>query len=98
VHGPVSVRSAPFDQAAEIDRLASTAQVFICTRSLDQRWLGIVYDEGGIAAERCGVSDPVERRSDYRGPCAAGWVSTAQIRFVSGVPHQLPPQKAAETL
>ncbi len=98
VHGPVPVRAGPYEQSQEIDRLPTRSEFFVCSRSLDQRWLGIVYDEGGVAAERCGVSEPIQGRRNYQGPCAAGWVSSAQIRFVSGIPHQLPPQAAPETL
>ena len=90
--GPVPVRAAPFDQAAEIDQLAAGAEFFICSRTHDQRWFGIVYDEGGRAAQRCGVSEPVPERRRYQGPCAAGWVASARIRLVSGVPHQVPAQ------
>lgn len=87
---PVPVRAAPFEAAAQIDRLPAGATFFICQRTFDQRWSGIVYDEGGAAAERCGVSAPAPERRDYAGPCAAGWVPTARVRLVSGVPHQLP--------
>jgi len=86
----VAVRAAPFEQAQEIDALERSAQFFICTRTHDQRWFGIVYDEGGSAAERCGVSAPVPTRRPYEGPCAAGWVSSASVRLVSGLPHQVP--------
>ncbi len=94
--GPVPVRAAPFEQAEEIDRLAAGAEFFICSRSHDQRWFGIVYDEGGEAAERCGVSAPLPARRDYQGPCAAGWVPSARIRLISGLPHQLPTQPPPE--
>jgi hypothetical protein len=90
--GEVAVRSAPFEQAAQIDRLAAGAEFFICSRTHDQRWFGIVYDEGGQASERCGVSSPAPERRPYQGPCAAGWVPSLRVRLVSGVPHQLPPQ------
>lgn len=86
----IPVRAAPFDSAEEIDRVALNAEFYICSRTHDQRWFGIVYDEGGTAAERCGVGSPVARRHDYEGPCAAGWVQSATVRLVSGVPHQLP--------
>lgn len=88
--GPVPVRAAPYDRAGEIDRLDHDAEFFICSRSQDQRWFGIVYDEGGRATERCGVDGPIAARRDYLGPCAAGWVASARVRLVSGVPHQLP--------
>jgi hypothetical protein len=91
---PVPVRSAPYDQAGEIDRLEPGAEFFICARSQDQRWFGIVYDEGGRAAERCGVAGPVAAPRSYLGPCAAGWVASAGVNLVSGVAHQLPPAPA----
>src|SRR4051812_21835952 len=47
------VRSAPFDNAGQAASVASAARFFICTRSLDQKWFGIVFDEGGSLAERC---------------------------------------------
>lgn len=92
----VPVRAAPYDEGEVIDRLPAGASFFICARSLDQRWSGIVYDEGGSASNRCGVSAPVAQRRNYAGPCAAGWVATAQVRLVSGLPHQPPPPPAAE--
>ncbi len=91
----VPVRPAPFDSAEEIDRLPEGGEFFICARSHDQRWFGIVYDSGGVAAARCGVSAPVARRRNYEGPCAAGWVPSNLVRLVSGVPHQLSAGEAA---
>ena len=91
--GAVPVRAAPFEQAQPIAELAAGAEFFICSRTHDQRWFGIVYDEGGRASERCGVSAPIPERRNYGGPCAAGWVPSARTRLVSGVPHQM----AAET-
>jgi hypothetical protein len=78
------VRSAPFDEAAGTGQVASGARFFVCTRSLDQKWFGIVYDEGGTLAERCGVSEPVTRRRDYDGPCRSGWVQSAFVKLVAG--------------
>lgn len=88
--GPVPVRAAPFEQAQQIDRLEPGAEFFICSRSHDQRWFGIVYDEGGQAGDRCGVADPVPARRDYQGPCAAGWVPSVRVRLNSGAQAQLP--------
>ena len=87
--GAVAVRAAPFEPAEQIDALAPGSEFFICSRTHDQRWFGIVYDEGGEASERCGVSSPVARRRIYQGPCAAGWVPSSLVRLVSGLPHQL---------
>ena len=78
------VRSAPFDNARENGSVPAQARFFICTRSLDQKWFGIVADEGGTLAERCGVSEPVTRRRDYDGPCRSGWVESAFVKVVAG--------------
>ena len=88
--GPVPVRAAPFDQAQAIDELPIGARFFICSRTHDQRWFGIIYDEGGQATERCGVSASVPDRLPYSGPCAAGWVTSSSVRMVSNVPDPLP--------
>ena len=90
----VPVRAAPFDATREVDRLSAGTEFFICSRTHDQRWFGIVYPRAGQAAEECGVAAPVARRSAYEGPCASGWVSSVQVRMVSGEPHQLPPGSA----
>jgi hypothetical protein len=78
------VRSAPFEYAGETGSVASAAHFFICTRSHDQKWFGIVFDEGGTLAERCGVSEPVTRRRDYDGPCRSGWVQSAFVKVIAG--------------
>jgi hypothetical protein len=96
--GTVPVRAAPFEANHQIDRLAAGTEFFICSRTHDQRWFGIVYPRGAQAVEACGVAAPVARRADYGGPCASGWVASAQVRLVSGVPHQLPPQPGGNEL
>jgi uncharacterized lipoprotein len=78
------VRAAPFDTSAEIGRVAAGAQFFICTRSHDQRWMGIVYDEAGALSPACGVSSPATSRGDYSGPCRSGWVSSAFVKLIAG--------------
>lgn len=78
------VRSAPFDNAGDTGDVAGGARFFICTRSHDQKWFGIVFDEGGTLAERCGVSEPVTRRRDYDGPCRSGWVQSAFVKVIAG--------------
>jgi hypothetical protein len=78
------VRTAPFDIAADTGSVASGARFFICSRSLDQKWFGIVFDEDGALAERCGVSEPVTRRRDYDGPCRSGWVQSAFVKVIAG--------------
>jgi hypothetical protein len=78
------VRSSPFDNAAETGSVAGDARFFICTRSHDQKWFGIVFEEGGSLAESCGVSEPVIRRRDYDGPCRSGWVQSAFVKVIAG--------------
>ena len=80
----LQVRSAPFDTAAETGAIPAGARFFICTRSHDQRWLGVVYEEGGSLSPACGVSRPVGSRRGYEGPCRSGWVSSALVKQIAG--------------
>ena len=48
------------------------ASFFICARSHDQRWFGIVYDEGGTASERCGVAAPIAAAAQLCGALRRG--------------------------
>jgi hypothetical protein len=82
--GRLPVRSAPFDNAGETGAIPPAGRFFVCTRSLDQKWFGIVYDEGGTLAERCGVSEPVTQRRNYAGPCRSGWVASAFVKLIAG--------------
>jgi hypothetical protein len=92
------LRSAPFENAGETGSVESGARFFICSRSLDQKWFGIVFDEGGALAERCGVSEPVTRRRDYDGPCRSGWVESAFVKVIAGEgPDPANPANPAET-
>jgi hypothetical protein len=90
------VRSAPFENAVETGSVAAGARFFICTRSHDQKWFGIVFDENGALAERCGVSEPVTRRRDYDGPCRSGWVQSAFVKVIAG--EQSGGEKPAEAV
>ena len=87
----IPVRAAPFEQADDIAQLGEGSEFFICSRTNDQRWFGIVYDEDGRATDRCGVSSPIAARRNYQGPCAAGWVASASVRLISGIPDAVPP-------
>lgn len=85
--GPLSVLIAPFDAAERKDGLQIGQQVYICTRSHDQQWLGVVYAptpaEGENAID-CGVSSPVRSKRNYDGPCASGWVESTFVKLVAG--------------
>ena len=86
----LAIRAAPFADAQEIGRMAEGARAHICTRSLDQKWLGVVLplsgpeQSDGAAPVDCGVSEPVDRKQPYTGPCLSGWVSSAGIRLIAG--------------
>jgi hypothetical protein len=78
------VRSAPFDNAPQTGAVPTNARFFVCNRSLDEKWFGIVYDKGGALAASCGVSEPANTRHDYAGPCLSGWVQSAYVKLIAG--------------
>lgn len=88
VSGSLPVLSAPFDAAEKIDSLAAGQTVYICTRSIDQQWFGIVYDQPADPAAGapvdCGVSSPVRAKRNYDGPCKSGWVESTYVVLVAG--------------
>ncbi len=77
-------RAAPFDTAAAAGAIPAGARFFICTRSHDQRWLGVVWNDLGTLGAECGVSSPVTSRRDYAGPCRSGWVPSAFVKLIAG--------------
>lgn len=80
----LAVRGGPFDAAPELGGIPAGARFFVCSRSIDQRWMGIVFDPAGTLSPGCGVSAPVAARGDYAGPCRSGWVASAAVRLVAG--------------
>jgi hypothetical protein len=78
------VRIAPFDTSADSGTIPAGARFFICSRSHDQRWLGVVYEEAGTLSPACGVSRPAASRRGYEGPCRSGWVSSAFVKQIAG--------------
>lgn len=86
----LSLRAAPFADAKAIVSLAEGRRAWICTRSLDQKWLGVVVLPAPVAegnaseAVDCGVASPVDRKQPYAGPCASGWVASAYVRLIAG--------------
>jgi hypothetical protein len=78
------VRAAPFENAAATGAVAASTSFFVCTRSIDQKWFGIVFDPGGALSTRCGVSEPVNVRRAYAGPCQSGWISSAYVKLIAG--------------
>lgn len=86
--GALPVREAPFESAREAGTIAAGGRFFVCTRSHDQKWLGVVFDESGVLDERCGVTTPITARRPYDGPCRSGWVASAFVRLVAGVAQE----------
>ena len=80
----LDVRAAPSEVAAETGFIAAGSRFFICSRSHDQRWLGVVYEDAGTLAPSCGVSRPAASRRNYDGPCRSGWVSAAFVKQIAG--------------
>lgn len=87
----LSLRAAPFADARELARLTEGARVHVCTRSHDQKWLGVVVVPTAVEGADtdaqtgdCGVTSPVESRRPYAGPCASGWVSSGFVRLIAG--------------
>lgn len=93
----LEVTIAPFETAKAKDQLTLGQMVYVCTRSLDQRWLGIVYEKTAAAAlaeagedatpvgtADCGVSSPVRAKQNYEGPCMSGWVESNFIKLIAG--------------
>lgn len=93
----LALREAPFDNAKETGRVAAGARFFVCARSHDQKWFGIIFDEAGASAA-CGVAGPLPRRRDYDGPCRSGWVSSPFVRLSGALGDgDSQPNKAAPT-
>lgn len=76
----IPVRAAPFEEARVAGTLEQGSPLFVCTRSIDQRWLGIVAPPAATPQDGCGVASPVAGRRSYDGPCLSGWVPAAAIR------------------
>lgn len=93
------VRAAPFENSSQTGDIGSRGQFFVCSRTLDQKWFGIVYDGGNDGTSpRCGVSDPLSSPRAYAGPCHSGWVSSAFVKLVAGIePPPLPQPEAPST-
>lgn len=79
----LAVHAAPFVDARQVGRMDEGARAWVCTRSLDQKWLGVVVAPAAGTVD-CGVSDPIDRKQPYDGPCLSGWVSSASIRLIAG--------------
>ena len=88
------VRSAPFEVGEEIGAVRAGGRFFVCSRSHDQKWLGIVYDEAFTLSAACGVSEPIPARKAYSGPCRSGWVASPFVKLIAGEESLPPPNQA----
>ncbi|MEG3087887.1 hypothetical protein [Sphingomonas sp. PB4P5] len=79
----LSVRQAPFQEAAEVLRLPDETRLFACSRSIDQRWQSVVIPPAAAPDTDCGVTTPVASARDYDGPCQSGWVASAFVRLTA---------------
>ena len=86
--GGLPLLAAPFADAKVIAQLPEGQRAYICTRSLDQKWLGVVVQpapaQEGEPAGDCGVSSPVDRKQPYDGPCVSGWLASPYMRLIGG--------------
>ncbi len=69
--GELDVRIAPFDAAEKKDSIKQGQQVWICSRSHDQQWHGIVYDDG-VSAPAVGEQAGAEKQPTTTGPGECG--------------------------
>ena len=77
------VRQAPFQEADAVLQLPNDARLFACSRSIDQRWQGVVVPPADAPDTDCGVRAPVASARDYDGPCQSGWVASAFVRLTA---------------
>lgn len=88
----LAVSAAPFETAEQTGQLPAGSRFFICARSHDQKWFGIVFSPDGDL-QSCGVSAPVASRRDYQGPCNSGWVTSPLVKLTSGIEEPQPAQE-----
>ena len=78
------LRAAPFAEADETAQLGEGASLFLCSRSLDQRWQGVVVPPADAPATDCGVTATLASARAYTGPCRSGWVLSSFVRPSAG--------------
>ena len=71
----LAVRAGPGTGFARVDRLANGSRVYLCDRSGDAGWVGIVY-----GAADCGLGGPITPPRAYAGACQSGWVRSNYLR------------------
>lgn len=63
------------------DKVAVNTNVFSCDSSGDGEYVGIVYGKKG---QNCGVSGPIPKRQEYKGPCKSGWIKKQFFELLAG--------------
>lgn len=81
----LSLRAAPLAEANEIARLGNGQSLFLCARSIDQKWQGVVVPPESAPDADCGVAAPIDAPTGYAGPCRSGWVATGFVRVGGAV-------------
>ncbi len=76
----LAVRTAPFAEADEVVRLGDGAKMYLCSRSLDQRWQGVVVPPADAPTSDCGVTASLAGPRAYAGPCKSGWVLSGFVQ------------------
>lgn len=74
----LAVRAGPGTSFARVGRLGNRDRVYLCDRSGNAGWVGIVFARDG--ALDCGLSNPIAQARPYSGPCASGWVRSNYLR------------------
>jgi hypothetical protein len=80
----LAVKSAPRLDARRIDKLGPAAELYVCDRSKDGKWLGVVYEPDGQTSASCGVTSPVATAHPYSGRCQSGWVYSKYVEVYAG--------------
>lgn len=79
------LRAAPLAEANEIAQLGNGQPLFLCARSIDQRWQGVVVPPEGQPDADCGVAAPIGAPTAYAGPCRSGWVASGFVRVGAAI-------------
>lgn len=75
---PAPLRRAPDDTAPVLAPV--NAAVYICDRSQDSLWLGVVVAPAGN--DSCLPARLPAQRQPYPGPCRSGWVHISHVFFL----------------
>ncbi|WP_413585621.1 hypothetical protein [Bdellovibrio sp. HCB274] len=65
----------------EFDKVDVNTYVSSCQSSEDGKYIGIIYGKKG---QDCGVSSPIPKRQEYKGPCKSGWIKADFFELLAG--------------